>query len=104
MHVPGFGCGAFAGIRGDEVTAIWNSLFAEFVPLWAAEGVEADSSNIYPSRARLADLRAGDSVWLPEQRTCGIVVSNDQLNRQASPRAGHPARTQAPAPPPRARM
>ena len=50
MHVPGFGCGAFAGDRADEVNDNFDALFAEFEPLWAALGVTASREYIYPSR------------------------------------------------------
>ena len=47
MHVPEFGCGAFAGDRGYEVKAIWNDCWAEFVPKWEALGCACDRGYIY---------------------------------------------------------
>ena len=49
MHVPGFGCGAFAGSRTDEVNDNFDKLFTEFEPKWAALGVTASREYIYPS-------------------------------------------------------
>jgi len=49
MHVPGFGCGAFAGDRGHEVNANFEQLYAEFEPKWRALGVTCSRDFIYPS-------------------------------------------------------
>ena len=38
VHIPGFGCGAFAGARGAEVQANWDTLWEQFVPQWEAAG------------------------------------------------------------------
>lgn len=47
MHVPEFGCGAFAGNRGYEVRAIFDECWAEFEMQWASDGVKADRGYIY---------------------------------------------------------
>lgn len=49
MHVPGFGCGAFAGPWGSQVQAIWNELWSEFEPQIVDAGCTADRSNIFDS-------------------------------------------------------
>ena len=49
MHVPQFGCGAFAGNRRHEVLTIWKELYDEFEPIWRTEGCTATHDNIYPS-------------------------------------------------------
>jgi len=47
MHLPEFGCGAFAGERAHEVKDIWQACWDEFVPLFKAEDCTADRGYIY---------------------------------------------------------